>query len=72
LLDRIAAVTCASHDCPAVYVNVDNTGNNTHVLVQGYAVESHDHGIQLGREELLVRVPASLLLDAAARLAIRD
>lgn len=47
--------------CPAAWTAEDGT-----VLVRGEASERHD--VPLGTGEVLVRVPASTLLEAAERL----
>jgi hypothetical protein len=55
--------TCSGGTCPTIYAQDDE-----HVLVQGYPVpDAHDHlGVPAG--ESVVRIPRSVLMDAAARL----
>ncbi|WP_306206492.1 hypothetical protein [Actinoplanes sp. RD1] len=52
------AAQCSSGNCPTVYRDGDD------VLVQGYAVEAGP----LPEGELVVRIPAELVREAARRL----
>lgn len=60
----LVASLCSSGSCPAVYRRDGDT-----VLVQGYAVSSADAGVEVPAGELLVEIPAALLLDAARTLS---
>ena len=55
--------SCSGGNCPAIYVQ-----NDGELLVQGYlAPDAHDH-VTVPSGEQLVRIPRSVLLDAAAQL----
>ena len=53
------AATCANGSCPTVYTTDRGT-----IVVQGYAVDGNDAGMTVPPGELLVEVPADLLLAA--------
>lgn len=55
---------CGSESCPTIY----RTDRGT-VVVQGYAVEAGQTGVNLPPGELLVEIPTELLA-AAARAAL--
>jgi hypothetical protein len=57
--------SCNGGDCPSVYGDVDGSD----VVVQGYPVEGTDTAIAVPAGESLVRIPRSVLLEAAARLS---
>jgi hypothetical protein len=53
----------AAGNCPTVYQTERDS-----VVVQGYAVASEEAGIDLPAGELLVEIPADLLIEAADRI----
>lgn len=59
----VAKVACASSGCPAIFAADDDT-----VVVQGYAVNAGEAGVDLPPGELLVRIPRSLLHDGSTAL----
>jgi hypothetical protein len=65
-LIRVAGVRCASTGCPTIYVEGED------VVVQGYAVQPAEAGLEVPDGELLVRIPRSLLLDGSARLRLEE
>jgi hypothetical protein len=56
--------TCSSGNCPTIYAT-----SSGHVVVQGEPVPATDVQVNVPTHERLVRIPQSVLLDAAARLA---
>lgn len=56
--------TCSGGDCPSVFAEEDGVD----VVVQGYPVPAAVAGISVPVGESLVRVPQSVLIEAAARL----
>jgi hypothetical protein len=60
----LVAKLCSSGSCPAVYRRDGDT-----VIVQGYAVTPVDAGVETAPGELLVEVPAALLMEAAKALS---
>jgi hypothetical protein len=56
--------TCSSGNCPTIYATPSG-----HVVVQGEPVATTDLQVTVPAHERLVRIPQSVLLDAAARLA---
>ncbi len=61
-LVKVAQIACSSGGCPTIFA----TGED--VIVQGYAVDSGEAGIDLPEGEILVRIPRSLLHDGSNRL----
>jgi len=61
-LVRVAGVRCASGGCPTIYASGED------VVIQGYAVEPAEAGVEVPEGELLVRIPRSLLLDGSMQL----
>jgi hypothetical protein len=59
----VAKVACASSGCPAIFAEDGDT-----VVVQGYAVNAVDAGVDLPPGELLVRIPRSLVHDGSTAL----
>jgi hypothetical protein len=59
----VAKVACASSGCPAIFAEEGDT-----VVVQGYAVDAAESGVDLPQGELLVRIPRDLLQDGWAAL----
>jgi hypothetical protein len=65
-LRRVAGIPCASTGCPTIYAEGED------VVVQGYAVEPAEAGLDVPDGELLVRIPRSLLLDGSAWLRLEE
>ena len=61
-LDLLA--TCSGGACPTVYAVEDGVD----VVVQGYPLQPAVAGVLVPAGESLVRVPRSVLIEAAARL----
>jgi hypothetical protein len=61
-LVKVVQIACSSGGCPTIFATGDD------VIVQGYAVDSAEAGIDLPEGEMLVRIPRSLLHDGAHRL----
>jgi hypothetical protein len=61
-LVKVAQVRCGSGGCPTIFTNGDD------VVVQGYAVDPAEAGINLPEGEILVRIPRSLLQDGSTAL----
>ena len=57
--------TCNTGSCPTVYADADGQD----LVVQGYFLEPAVAGVTVPGGESLVRVPRSVLLEAATRLA---
>lgn len=62
---RPIATSCLQGSCPTIYGLPDET----HVLVQGYIDNQDVEGLTLPTGEMVVKVPTSLILEAAAKLA---
>jgi hypothetical protein len=61
---KLVRTSCApSGTCPTVYQTERDS-----VVVQGYAVAGVEAGIDLPDGELLVEIPADLLIEAADRI----
>lgn len=60
-LDLIA--TCNAGDCPSIF----DVAGTTDVVVQGYPLTSSAAGVTVPEGESLVRIPRSVLLEAARR-----
>jgi hypothetical protein len=54
---------CAAGDCPTVY-----RSNRGTLVVQGYALSTHDAGVTVPSGEMLVEIPPDLLAVAAQNL----
>ena len=63
-MELFPLANCGNASCPTIYAT--STG---HVVVQGEPVAAADVRIDVPAHELLVRIPESVLLEAAARLA---
>jgi hypothetical protein len=61
---RVIVSACGTGTCPTIY----ETDRGT-VLVQGYPVTAAQAGVDLPEGELLVEIPADLLLAAGGRVA---
>jgi len=57
------AAACYNGECPTVYLT-----NRGTVVVQGYAVQPGDAGLDIPTGELLVEIPSSLLATAARQV----
>jgi hypothetical protein len=60
----VRLATCSGGSCPTIYADEGSVD----VVVQGYPVPTAGAGVSVPAEERLVRVPRSVLLEAAARL----
>jgi hypothetical protein len=54
----VARVACASGGCPTIFA-----ADGDMVVVQGYAVDAAEAGVDLPEGEFLVRIPRDLLQD---------
>ena len=61
----VLLATCSGGDCPSIWDDQDGSD----VLIQGYPVTPDEGGIPVPPPgEQLVRIPRSMLVEAASRL----
>ncbi|GIM96234.1 hypothetical protein [Paractinoplanes toevensis] len=56
---ELLATACTSGTCPTIFKSDRGT-----ILIQGYAVNAQQAGVTLAADELLVEIPAELLVAA--------
>jgi hypothetical protein len=66
-VELVARAACASSGCPAIFADDGDT-----VVVQGYAVDAAENGVELPQGELLVRIPRDLLHDGWTALCATE
>ncbi|GAA1616412.1 hypothetical protein GCM10009828_050900 [Actinoplanes couchii] len=62
---RPIANRCTAGNCPTVYIADSDAAEPGTAVVQGFVVSAEEAGIELADGEMLVRVPLSLLTEAA-------
>jgi hypothetical protein len=62
-VELVVRAACGSGACPAIFADGDAM-----VIVQGYAVDPAEVGLNVPDGELLVRVPRELLYSGAMQL----
>lgn len=63
-MELVLLATCNQGSCPTIFATEDE-----HVVVQGEPIAATEVSVDVPTHERLVRIPRSVLLDAAAQLA---